>query len=271
MMGLAGSCHPGPTAVVTVGTAILARASGHHGSGLAAVTATVLASQLTIGWHNDWLDAPRDAAVGRADKPIVRGDLPRRTVGVAAILAALTTVGVATLTGRTAAAVATIALCCGLAYNGPLKSHVLSVLPYAVSFACLPAFIIISLPGPTRPPWWLLAAGGCLGAGAHFANVLADLADDAHTGVRGLPHRLGANTSTTLASLFLAAAGALLVFGPGRPVPAIAAGGFATANLVMAAGWYAQRRSSLSHGAFYAVLVAGLIDVVLLLVSGAVT
>ncbi len=39
---------------------------------------------------------------------------------------------------------------------------------------------------------WLPVAGACLGTGAHLLNVLPDLEDDAATGVRGLPHRLGA-------------------------------------------------------------------------------
>ena len=36
-----------------------------------------------------------------------------------------------------------------------------------------------------------MGAAAALGSAAHFVNVLPDLADDAATGVHGLPHRLG--------------------------------------------------------------------------------
>ena len=66
------------------------------------------------------------------------------------------------------------------------------MVPYVVCFGLLPVFVVLGCPGTPAPPWWLPVAGGLLGAGAHFANVLPDLDDDAATGVRGLPHRLGA-------------------------------------------------------------------------------
>ena len=47
--------------------------------------------------------------------------------------------------------------------------------------------------GSGCPPWWAtLGLGAMLGVGAHLVNALPDLADDEATGVRGLPHRLGA-------------------------------------------------------------------------------
>ncbi len=50
--------------------------------------------------------------------------------------------------------------------------------------------------------------------GAHLLNALPDLADDAATGVHGLPHRLGPRTLRWLAPLVLTAASAVTVFGP---------------------------------------------------------
>ena len=45
------------------------------------VAAAVLAGQLSVGWLNDYLDADRDRAVRRADKPVVTGAL---TIGAIA-------------------------------------------------------------------------------------------------------------------------------------------------------------------------------------------
>ena len=63
----------------------------------------------------------------------------------------------------------------------------------------------------------MAAAGALLGVGAHLVNVLPDLADDAATGVRGLPHRLGARRSSVLAAAVLVGATVVIVVGaPGR-------------------------------------------------------
>ena len=61
-------------------------------------------------------------------------------------------------------------------------------------------------------PVWITAAGALLGAGAHFANVLPDLEDDARTGVRGLPHRIGRVGSLVLTWVTLLAAALSLAF-----------------------------------------------------------
>ena len=127
---------------------------------------------------------------------------------------------------------------------------------------------MLGLPGAPTPPLWLVLAGATLGAGAHFANVLPDLADDARTGVRGLPHRLGAAGSTVAAALLLAAASAFLVLGPpGAPAP-LALLGLGAAVVVLLVGGYVQFRHPGSRSAFRAVMVAALIDVALLLTAG---
>ena len=102
------------------------------------------------------------------------------------------------LSGWFAGSLHLIAVASAWSYNLWLKTTVLSVLPYVVSFGLLPAFVTAGLPG--HPVYgWLVAAGALLGAGAHFANVLPDIDDDLSTGVRGLPHRLGATGSRVAA------------------------------------------------------------------------
>jgi 4-hydroxybenzoate polyprenyltransferase len=264
-LGLIKACHPEPTAAVTAVATLLALATGRGLPGVLAAAAAVLASQLAVGWSNDAIDAARDAAVGRRDKPIVAGAVSRRTVAVCAAVAAAATVPLGLLSGVAAGLVATVGLASALLYNWPLKSTPASVLPYAVSFAALPAFVVL---GVSRPPWWLLTAGALLGAGAHFANVLPDFDDDAHTGVRGLPHRIGPRASVVAAAALLFAATAVLAFGP--PGPASWAGvlAFAGAAVVLGAGAYAASHRPASRAAFRSVLVVAVLDVVLLLSAG---
>ena len=79
-------------------------------------------------------------------------------------------------------------------YNLGLKSTVWSGASYAVAFGLLPSFAASALPGHPLARWPVTAAAALLGLGAHFANVLPDLAADERNGVRGLPQRLAARS-----------------------------------------------------------------------------
>ncbi|MET7819304.1 UbiA family prenyltransferase [Micromonospora zamorensis] len=274
VLGLVRASHPEPAAAVTAVSGLLAWGVGHRPTGIVSVVLAVLASQLAVGWTNDALDAERDATVGRTDKPVAAGAVGRRTTAWAAAVAAVACPLLALTTNPTAAFWLTVALVSALLYDWPLKATAFSVLPYAVSFGALPAFVVLALPGQPTPPAWLLVAAACLGAGAHFANVLPDLADDARTGVRGLPHRLGAAGSRIAAAGLLLAATAALVLGPPGPPSAIGVAAVVTAAVVPPLSWYAGR-SAVRAGrrpvsAFRAVMLVALIDVVLLVASGRV-
>ncbi|MFI5955462.1 UbiA family prenyltransferase [Cryptosporangium sp. NPDC051539] len=261
------SCHPEPTLAVTAGVTALAAASGRPLPGLVAVAAAVLAGQLTTGWHNDWLDAERDAAVGRTGKPVAAGAVSRSLVGRAALIAGVSCVPLSFLSGWRAGLVHLAAVGCALAYNVRLKATPFSALPYALAFAAAPAFVTLGLPGSPWPPPWLLLAGAALGTGAHFANVLADLEDDAATGISGLPHRLGRRASEVIAAALLGLVAVLLTFGPpGAPGP-LAWGLLAASAVVLAVGALLGRHPG-SRALFRAVLVAAGADVCLLLLSG---
>jgi heme o synthase len=267
LVGLIRACHPEPTLAVTTVAAVLAIAVGRGVAGVVSVTLTVLASQLAVGWSNDWLDAVRDVEVGRPDKPIASGAISRRAVGIGAIVAAIAVVPLALLSGWQAGLLMIIGTLAGLSYNWPLKFTAFSVVPYLIGFGALAAFVPASRPGHPAPPWWLVTAGALLGGGAHFANVLPDLADDARTGVRGLPHRLGATYSAIAAAVLLLSATGLLAFGP-RPVAWPAAATFAAAAVVLPIGWWLARKPG-SRWAFRSVLVVALLDVILLVANSA--
>lgn len=268
---LVKASHPEPAVAVTAVTALLAWGVGHDPAGILRVAAAVLASQLAIGWVNDWLDSDRDRAVGRTDKPVATGAIDRRTVGICGAVAAVACVVLSLFLGWPAGALMISALVSALLYDWPLKLTALSVLPYAVSFGLLPAIVVTSLPGSPAPALWLVAAGALLGSGAHFANALPDLDEDARTGVRGLPQRLGRTGSAVAAAGLLLAATVALVFGPPGGPSWAGIGAIVAAVVVLPIGWYAGRRAS-ARGArpvavFRAVMVVALIDVVLLVTS----
>jgi 4-hydroxybenzoate polyprenyltransferase len=267
LRALVRASHPEPALAVTIVGALLAAGAGLTPTTGLAVAGTVLASQLAVGWLNDAIDAPRDTAVARTDKPVATGAVSRRAVAVAGGLAAAALLVIAFAAVPRAAPIALLGLGSALLYNWPLKSTVVSPLPYAVSFACLPAFVLSARPGG-GVPLWIVAAGALLGAGAHFANVVPDLADDARTGVRGLPHRLGARGSLLVGAALLLAATALLVFGPPGPpsVLALVAGSLAVA--VLPIGGYVVTRDPGSRIPFRSVMLIAVLDVVLLVTGG---
>jgi heme o synthase len=266
LVGLARACHPDACVAVAAVAVLLGVAAGRSAGGLVLVGAAVLTGQLCIGWYNDYLDAGRDAEAGRTDKPLTAGSVQPRTVLVAAIVAGVACVPLSLSVGLLPGVLHLVAVLSALAYDVWLKATVISVLPYLLSFGLLPLFVVLGLPG-AHPPWWLPVAGALLGGGAHFANVLPDLAEDKASGVLGLPHRLGATGSRWAAVVLLLGASGVLAFGPsGHALPRAV---LAVASvLVLAAGLVIGRRPG-SRAAFRAVLVVALLAVCQLVIAGA--
>jgi len=265
---LALATHLGPAAAVTVVATLLAVAADVPGGRAALVCAAVLAGQASIGWSNDWLDADRDRAVARPDKPVVQGAVDPATLRTGALLAASLAVVLSLLLGIAPGALLLVLVISGWAYNAGLKRTVASVLPYVTGFAALPAGVVAAAPGTPAAPWWLVGAGGALGAAAHFANVAPDLEDDLATGVRGLPHHLGARVSAVVGALLLGGASVLLVTGPeGRPTTA----GWIVLALAVPAVVVAALAGSprFRRQAFPAILLLTVLDMALLVAGGA--
>ena len=70
---LARSTHPGPGLAVTVVAVLLGVAVGLEPWRVAVLGLAMLFDQVSVGLSNDWIDADRDRAVGRTDKPVARG------------------------------------------------------------------------------------------------------------------------------------------------------------------------------------------------------
>jgi 4-hydroxybenzoate polyprenyltransferase len=265
-IALLRASHPEPTAMVTALAVALAVGTGRSGAGVLAAGAAVLAGQLSVGWHNDWLDAARDSASGRPDKPVATGDISRRTVGWAALAALIAAVPLSTASGWRAGLAHLTAVLLAWAYNARLKTTPISFVPYAVAFPLLVAFITLGGPHASWPPWWALIAASLLGCSAHLVNVVPDLADDLATGVRGLPHMLGRPRSVSATVVLLLAATVVESFGPGHPGWGAVAVLIAVA-VTMAAGIALARRPG-SRWLFRAVLLAAAIDVAELVARG---
>jgi 4-hydroxybenzoate polyprenyltransferase len=214
VLGLAGACHPLPSLAVTAVAVLLAAGLGHGAAGVLLIGAAVLTGQLSIGWSNDWVDAARDRATGRAAKPAATGQVPVRTVATAAALALAATTVLSALLGAYAAAALLLGVAMGWAYNLGLKATPWSGATYLLAFGALPLAPYLALPDRPWPPWWVPVVGALLGFGAHFANVLPDLRADAATGVRGLPQRLGPRWGVVVMAIALATASVVLGLGP---------------------------------------------------------
>ena len=229
MRALIRSSHPGPCLAITAMTVLLAIGAGalsaadavtRSGRGTVTMFAVaVLAGQLSIGWSNDAFDAELDAAAGRSDKPLVAGTVSRRAVIVAAGIALVLSFLVAFVIGIPTGLFMVPVVGAGWAYNAGLKGTIWSGLMYVLGFGPIPALAASILPGspPARP--WSIAAASLLGLGAHFANVLPDLATDRDSGVHGLPQRVaaagGERTVRLTALVLLLGASALIAFAPG--------------------------------------------------------
>src|SRR4051812_49594705 len=260
--------HLGPTVAVTSVATLLAVGAGVHGGRAALLGMAVLAGQVSIGWSNDWLDADRDRAVARADKPVVQGAVRPAQLRTAALVAAALSVVLSLALGVVPGLLLLVLVASGWAYNAGLKRTAASVVPYVTGFGALPAGVVAAAPGTPIAPWWLVVAGAALGAAAHLANAAPDLEDDLATGIRGLPHRLGARTSALTAALLLGAASAVLVLGPAGP-PTVA--GWIGLGLAVPAGPVAALAGTARFRrlAFPAVMLLTVLDVVLILLGGA--
>ncbi|WP_430869163.1 UbiA family prenyltransferase [Demequina aurantiaca] len=265
---LALASHPIPTVAVTaLGAGLAALAGLSLGRG-ALVTLAIFTGQLSIGWSNDYLDAERDRSVNRTDKPLAIGAMGTRVVGIAAVVALVLTIAFSAALGWRGGTAALVIVVCGWAYNLGLKGTWLSWAPYAIAFGMLPAVATLSAIPPRWPQPWALAAGALLGVAAHLANVLPDLKDDVATGIRALPHRIGARATALSAAVILLAASTVMVFGPEGDPNAWHWAAFGAAAIVATAAVRLAIRDGSSKLIFLAMLVVAVIDLVTFALAG---
>jgi 4-hydroxybenzoate polyprenyltransferase len=264
---LVRTCHPIPCVAVTALSAALFGVAGKPLSVCLLGAAAVLAGQLTIGWSNDLIDARRDSAAGRLDKPLAVAPHLHRQVtgalGVALVLAVVLSLAL----GWRAAALHAVTVAGGWAYNLGLKATPWSALAYFVAFGSLPAIATAAAPGPELAPAWAMVAAGLVGVAAHFGNVLPDLPQDVAAGVLGLPQRLGTRGSVLAAvAALLTAAGIIDVRAGGRE-PVLTAIGTAGVLLLALVALRCALSRPRGKGAFLATMAAAAVDVAILAVN----
>jgi 4-hydroxybenzoate polyprenyltransferase len=253
------ACHPQPAAAVTVLAGVIAAISGRSALGVVLVVLAFGSGQLSVGWCNDWLDAARDAQVGRSDKPVAAGRVSVPLIRGAALGALAATVPLSLLLGPVYGGLHLLAVASAWSYDLGLKATVASFLPYAVSFGLLPSIAVGRV-----VPWWGTGAAVLLGVGAHLANALPDLDDDRRTGVQHLPLRLGPRRTAAMSAVALLAGTALLAFGPRGAVGVAGVVAIVAAAAVTAAGLLAGRAPG-SRTPFLAAMAVAALDVALLL------
>jgi 4-hydroxybenzoate polyprenyltransferase len=200
LVGLLKASHFGPTMLVVSITYVLSRTQFSASDSLF-IAFAILLGQFVVGWSNDLIDFPRDKAAMRVKKPLVAGTITeatlRTSIGVA-LLGALI-VSLFSPLGVNGTAIHFLGLLSATAYNLKLKSTLLSVVPYMVSFGALPWAIYIA--AGTRPPTWIVLGFILISSAFHFLNVLKDLESDIAQGVLGLPQVLGRKKSIIIAIL----------------------------------------------------------------------
>jgi len=215
MRALVIASHPGPSLAITAIATVLAAEAAPTGFGPVLVAPAMLAGQLSVGWSNDACDAARDVAAGRTDKPVARGEISVRSLWVAAVVSVVAALALAAAISLLTMGILALLVGAGWAYNLGLKSTPWSGVMYLLGFGPLPAYAASTLPGQPAPRFWVCVAAGLVGLGAHFANVLPDLAADLSSGVRGLPQlvaaRWGPGAARAAALVLLLSASALLV------------------------------------------------------------
>jgi 4-hydroxybenzoate polyprenyltransferase len=107
-----------------------------------------------------------------------------------------------------------------------------------------------------------------LGVAAHLANVLPDLREDAVTGVRGLPHRLGPKATALAGAGILLAASAVILFGAGGTHRPWRWAGFVAALLVAGSAAASAYRDPSSQRFFRATILIAAMDLVFFALSG---
>jgi 4-hydroxybenzoate polyprenyltransferase len=265
-VALVMSTHPGPAVAVTIITVGLGVGVGLSPLRLVLLGLAMLAGEISVGLSNDWIDAERDRAVGRTDKPVAQGLIGVGAVRAGAWISAAVCIVLALALGLAATAAFVWAIGLAWAYNAGLKKSAVSIVPYILSFASLPAVASLALPRPAAPAAWALAVGGLLGAAAHFANTLPDLDDDRATGVSGLPHRLGRRVSSIVTYVILLAASVVELVGTGGFAYAPADIGLVVAVIISAVGIAMAARATRWH--FRLIIVGALVDVIVLVFAG---
>jgi 4-hydroxybenzoate polyprenyltransferase len=266
-LALFRATHPLPSLSVSSFAVLFGIGVGLPPEKLLLVGLAVLTQQFSVGLSNDWLDAGRDKAVQRIDKPIAQGMVSLASVRTASLVAAVIALALALALGTAAFMLMLPMLAIGWAYNLGLKANGFSVVPYILGFGILPAFVTLSGQEPTLPQLWVMIVAGVFGVAAHFANTLPDLLADKQTGVRALPHILGQRASALVIALSASSASLILVTQSNKLAPWISIGGLGLTIVLSLLASVLALRPNPPKLVFHLLLLASLVNVVMLMLG----
>ena len=266
-LALFRSTHPLPSLSVTSIAVLFGIGVGLPLQKLLLVGLAVLAQQFSVGLSNDWLDAGRDKAVKRMDKPLAQGMVPLASVRTASIASAVIALTFAFSLGIAAFLWMLLMLAIGWVYNLGLKANGFSVVPYILGFGILPAFVTLSGQDPALPPVWVMIVAGLFGVAAHFANTLPDLLADKQTGVRALPHILGQRASALVIAVTASTASIILVTQSSKLEPLVSIAGLGLTVVLSILASVLALRQNPPKLVFHPLLMASLVNVVMLMLG----
>ncbi|WP_293694189.1 UbiA family prenyltransferase [uncultured Agrococcus sp.] len=265
------STHPGPTLVVSAATCGLGIAASLAAIDLLVLVATVLLGQVSVGLSNDAIDAPRDRAAGRTDKPLAREPGLLRASWALSVVFGVLSIALSLILGWAFATAHLVFLLSGWLYNALLKATPLSVLSYVIGFGMLPSLPAL-VASDRLAPFWATCAGAALGIAIHCANVLPDIDDDRRAGILGFPQRLGRRTAGVVAAASLIAGAGIVASSAAASAMAVAWAFFAAVAVLAAVVCALVMRGRATRTVFRIVmLAAGLLVVQLMLTGGFTT
>jgi hypothetical protein len=193
---LVRAAHPRQALVTAAAMGVAAALAGRPTRELLLVIGTVLVGQTCLGWFNDLIDRKRDARHQATGKPVADGRLDPGTVWFSLAVGVFVVVPLSVANGVYAGSAYLISL--AVAVLGSwiwVRKRFFSWVPWAASFALLPAFLSYGGWGgqdngsPPEISMTVLAAA--LGVGVHFLRALWGLVPDNADGWTYLPLKLG--------------------------------------------------------------------------------
>lgn len=266
-IAILNSCHPIPCLAVSSFAGMLGYAFGFPIDRCLWIFFAVLFHQFSVGFSNDWLDAAKDKAAQRTDKPTVNGTVKASLLRALALISAGIAVVITLGLGLWATLLMVFMLIVGWSYNLGMKSNWTSVIPYAVGFGSIPLFVGLAAPSPSLVPVWTVLVAALLGMSAHFANVLPDIEADKLTGVNALPHILGQRVSALVISSSALLATVLVVTQSESLDPAFAVTGLTFVIPLVVVASVLSLRPRPPRIVFPLLMATALVNVVLLMLS----
>lgn len=192
------AAHPRQALLTALALATAAALTGRPLEEAGLVLGTVLVGQAVLGWDNDLVDRVRDRRHDLPGKPVAAGLLDPGTVWFTVTCALLLVVPLAVAAGTVAGGAYLLSLLVGLLCNRFLRSHLLSFLPWVLSFGLYPAYLAYAgwngVGSPTPPTVTVTLLAAALGLCVHVLRSLPGLVQDNQDDYRTLPLRIALRT-----------------------------------------------------------------------------